>query len=149
MTTASSRLLNNSWIESSSVVLLRRKSSECDGKGSEATAPALGRRGFTLLRWAGRLRGVRHPLRPEGCRRMVRIAVQATSGAVRFGVAVQAESVERALRIAKKQDLGRNSEVTLPINSEVFFAAEPVAVSGSARPGRSAAKPGGRVFKGP
>ena len=73
---------------------------------------------------------------------MVRIAVQATSGAVRFGVAVQAESVERALRIAKKQDLGRNSEVTLPINSEVFFAAEPVAVSGSARPGRSAAKPG-------
>jgi hypothetical protein len=57
-------------------------------------------------------------------------------------VAVQTESVERALRIAKKQALGRNSEVTFPINSEVFFAAEPVTVSGSARPGRSAAKPG-------
>jgi hypothetical protein len=28
----------------------------------------------------------------------------------------------------------------------VFFAAEPIAVSGSARPGRSAAKPVGRVF---
>jgi hypothetical protein len=75
---------------------------------------------------------------------MVRIAVQASSGAARFSVAVQAESVERALEIAKKQDLGRNSEVTLPINSEVFFTAEPIAVSGSARPGRSAAKPGGR-----
>jgi len=73
---------------------------------------------------------------------MVRIAVQATSGVARFSVAVQAESVERALRFAKKQDLGRNSEVTFPINSEVFFAAEPVAVSDSARPGRSAAKPG-------
>ena len=79
----------------------------------------------------------------------MRIAVQATSGAARFSVAVQAESVERALEIAKKQDLGRNPEVTFPINSEVFFAAEPTAVSGPARPGRSAAKPGGRVFKLP
>ena len=81
-------------------------------------------------------------LRAEGCGGMVRIAVQATSGATRFSVAVQAESVERALEIAKKQDLERNSEVTFPINSEVFFAAEPIAVAGSARPGRSAAKPG-------
>ena len=62
----------------------------------------------------------------------MRIAVQATSGAARFSVAVQAESVERALEIAKKQDLGRNSEVTFPINSEVFFVAEPTATSGSA-----------------
>ena len=71
----------------------------------------------------------------------MRIAVQASSGAARFSVAVQAESVERALELAKKQDLGRNSEV--------FFGVEPVAVSGSARPGRSAAKPGGRVFNLP
>jgi hypothetical protein len=88
-------------------------------------------------------------LRAEGCGGMVRIAVQATSGAARFRVAVQAESVERAREIAKKQDLGRNSEVTFPINSEVYFAAEPVAVSGSARPGRSVTKPGGRVFNLP
>ncbi len=79
----------------------------------------------------------------------MRIAFQASSGAARFRVAVQAESLERALEIAKKQDLGRNSEVTFPINSEVFFASEPAAVSGSARPGRSAAKPGGRVFNLP
>jgi hypothetical protein len=74
---------------------------------------------------------------------MVRIAVQASSGAARFSVAVQAESIERALEIAKTQDLGRDPEVTFPINSEVYFAAKPVAVSGSARLGRSAAKPGG------
>ena len=80
---------------------------------------------------------------------MVRIAVQASSGAARFRVAVQAESIERALEIAKKQDLGRKSEVTSLINSEVLFAAEPVVVSGSAKPGRSAAKPGGRVFNLP
>ena len=80
---------------------------------------------------------------------MVRITAQASSGAARFRVAVQAESIERALEIAKKQDLGRKSEVTSLINSEVLFAAEPVAVSGSAKPGRSAAKPGGRVFKLP
>jgi hypothetical protein len=80
---------------------------------------------------------------------MVRITAQASSGAARFRVAVQAESIERALEIAKKQNLGRNFEVTFPINSEVFFAAEPSAVSGSARPGRSAAKPGGGVFKLP
>jgi hypothetical protein len=80
---------------------------------------------------------------------MVRIAVQASSGAARFRVAVQAESIERALEIAKKQDLGRNSEVTFLINSEVLFAAEPAAASGSAKPGKSAAKPGGRVFNLP
>jgi hypothetical protein len=84
-------------------------------------------------------------LRAEGCQ-MVRIAVQASSGAARFSVAVQAESIERALEIAKKQDLGRNSEATFPINSEVYFAAEPAAASGSAKPGKSAAKPGGRFF---
>jgi hypothetical protein len=80
---------------------------------------------------------------------MVRITAQASSGAARFRVAVQAESIERALEIAKKQDLERNFEVRFPINSEVLFAAEPSAVSGSARPGRSAAKPGGRVFNLP
>jgi hypothetical protein len=80
---------------------------------------------------------------------MVRIAVQATSGAARFRVAVQAESIERVLEIVKKQYLGRNSEATSPLNPEVFFAAEPAAASGSAKPGRSVAKPGGRVFNLP
>jgi hypothetical protein len=70
-------------------------------------------------------------LRAEGCE-MVRIAAQARSGAARFSVAVQAESIERAVEIAKKQILGRNCEVTFPMNSQVFFVAEPAATSGLA-----------------
>ena len=80
---------------------------------------------------------------------MVRIAVQATSGAVRFSVAVQAESVERALEIAKKQGLGRNSVVTFPITNRTPHWAPQRRTPRSARPGRSAATPGGRVFKLP
>ena len=63
---------------------------------------------------------------------MVRITAQASSGAARFRVAVQAESIERALEIARKQNLGRNCDVTFPTNSEVFFIAEPATTSGSA-----------------
>ena len=38
-------------------------------------------------------------------REMVRSVVQVRSGAARFSVAVQAESIERALEIARKQNL--------------------------------------------
>lgn len=65
-------------------------------------------------------------------RETVRNAVQVSSSAARFSVAVQAESIERALEIARKQNLGRNCEVTFPTNSEVFFVAEPATTSGSA-----------------
>ncbi len=68
---------------------------------------------------------------------MVRIVVQVRSGAARFSVAVQAESIERALEIAKKQNLGRNCEVTVPINLEAVFAAETAATSGSGGSGAS------------
>jgi hypothetical protein len=60
---------------------------------------------------------------------MVRIVVQVRNGAARFSVAVQAESIERALEIAKKQNLGRNCKVTVPTSSEAFFVAEPAAPS--------------------
>jgi hypothetical protein len=63
---------------------------------------------------------------------MVRSAVQVRSGAGRFSVAVQAESIERALEIANKENSGQNCDVTFPINSRVFFVAEPAATSGSA-----------------
>jgi hypothetical protein len=62
---------------------------------------------------------------------MVRIVVQIRSGAARFSVAVQADSIERALEIAKKQNLKRNCKVTVPINSEAFFVAERAATSKS------------------
>ena len=68
---------------------------------------------------------------------MVRIAVQATSGAARVRVAVQAESIERALEIAKKQNLEKDCEVTVPINSEALFVAEPAASSGPGGGGAS------------
>ena len=38
---------------------------------------------------------------------MVKIVVQVRSGAARFRVAVQAESIQRVLEIAKKQNLGK------------------------------------------
>ena len=66
---------------------------------------------------------------------MVRIVVQVRSGAARFSVAVQAESIERAPEIAKKQNLKRNCEGTGPTNSEAFYAAGPAATSGPGRPG--------------
>src|SRR5215203_314939 len=53
-------------------------------------------------------------LRAEGCQ-MVRSAVQVRSGAARFSVAVQAESIERALEIAKKQNLGRGCKGTFAV----------------------------------
>ena len=65
-------------------------------------------------------------------RETVRNAVQVRIGAARFSVSVQAESIQRALEIARKQNLGRNCEVTFPMNSQVFFVAEPAATSGLA-----------------
>jgi hypothetical protein len=38
---------------------------------------------------------------------MLKISVQAISGAARFSVAVQADSIERALEIVKRQNLGK------------------------------------------
>jgi hypothetical protein len=70
---------------------------------------------------------------------MVRIVVQVRSGAARFSVAVQAESIERALEIAEKQNLGRNCEVTVPLNSEAFFVAGLAATSGPAGRGDDSA----------
>ena len=63
---------------------------------------------------------------------MVRILVKVRSGAARFNVAVQAESIERALEIAKKQNLARTCGVASSVSSEVFFVAEPASRSGSA-----------------
>ena len=40
---------------------------------------------------------------------MVRISIQVSSGAARFRVMVQAESIERALEIAKKHNPGNES----------------------------------------
>jgi hypothetical protein len=52
---------------------------------------------------------------------MIRISVQVSSGAARFKVAVEAESIERALEIVARQNPGKDCEVLFPIHPETFF----------------------------
>jgi hypothetical protein len=58
---------------------------------------------------------------------MIRISVQVSSGAARFKVMVQAESIERALEIAERLNPGKACEVTFPIDPETFFVEDSVA----------------------
>jgi hypothetical protein len=57
---------------------------------------------------------------------MIRISVQVSSGAARFKVAVEAESIERALEIVARQNPGKDCEVMFPIHPETFFVEDPV-----------------------
>jgi coproporphyrinogen III oxidase-like Fe-S oxidoreductase len=52
---------------------------------------------------------------------MIRISVQVSRGTARFRVAVQAESIERALKSVARQYPGKVCEVTFPIDPETFF----------------------------
>ena len=61
---------------------------------------------------------------------MIRIAVQVTSGTARFGVAIQAESIEQALKIVARRNPGKECEVPFPIDPEVFFVEDSVATVG-------------------
>ena len=57
---------------------------------------------------------------------MVRISVQVSSGTARFRVAIQAESIERAVEIVASQNPGKACEVTFPIDPETFVVEDPV-----------------------
>ena len=57
---------------------------------------------------------------------MVRISVEVRSGAARFKVMVQAESIEQAMEIAKRHNPGKECQVAFPLDPETFFA-DPVA----------------------
>lgn len=57
---------------------------------------------------------------------MVRISVDVSSGAARFRVMVQAESIERALEIARRHNPSAECTVTFPIDPETFFARDSV-----------------------
>jgi hypothetical protein len=57
---------------------------------------------------------------------MIRISVLVSDGTARFRVAIQAESIERALEIVARQNPGRECEVAFPIDSEAFFVDETV-----------------------
>ncbi len=55
---------------------------------------------------------------------MVRISVEVSSGAARFRVSVQAQSIERALEIVQRQNPGKDCKVSFPIDTEPFFVEE-------------------------
>jgi hypothetical protein len=57
---------------------------------------------------------------------MIRISVHVSSGAARFSVSIQAESIERALEIVARQNPGKDCEVVFPIDPETFFVDEAV-----------------------
>jgi hypothetical protein len=57
---------------------------------------------------------------------MVRISVEVSSGAARFRVMVQAETIERALEIVARQNPGKACEVAFPIDPETFFVEDSV-----------------------
>ncbi len=57
---------------------------------------------------------------------MIRISVEVSSGAARFRVTIQAESIERALEIAKRHNPGKECRVTFPLDPEAFFVRDPL-----------------------
>ena len=57
---------------------------------------------------------------------MVKISVQVSSGTARFRVAIQAESIVRALEIVASQNPGKACEVTFPIDPETFVVEDSV-----------------------
>ena len=61
---------------------------------------------------------------------MIRISVHVGSGAARFGVTTQAESIERALEIVERQNPGKECEVAFPIDPETFFVDDSAATVG-------------------
>jgi hypothetical protein len=56
--------------------------------------------------------------------KMVRISVEVKSGSATFRVAVQAQSIERALQIAQRQNPTKECKVRFPIDPETFFGEE-------------------------
>ena len=58
---------------------------------------------------------------------MIRISVEVSSGAARFRVMIQAESIERALEIVARQNPGKDCVVTFPIDPETFFVEDSAA----------------------
>ena len=59
---------------------------------------------------------------------MIRISVRVSGGTARFGVAIQAESIERALEIVARQNPGKECEVAFPIDPETFFVDDAVGI---------------------
>jgi hypothetical protein len=61
---------------------------------------------------------------------MIEVLVEVGNDAARFGVAVRAESIQRAVGIAKVYYPGADARVAYPIDPEAFFVREPAAPAG-------------------
>lgn len=70
---------------------------------------------------------------------MVRISVEVGQGAVRYRVAVQAESIQRAVQIVEEMNQGNDFRVVFPIDPETFFVKDPTATAGLIEQEESAA----------
>jgi hypothetical protein len=57
---------------------------------------------------------------------MIRVSVQVSGDAAGFRVMVEAESIERALELARRHNPGKECEVTFPIDPETFFVEDSV-----------------------
>ncbi len=62
---------------------------------------------------------------------MIRISVEVGRGAARYRVAVQAESIERALEIVEGHNPGCEAKVAFPIDPEAFFLWGTAATTGA------------------
>jgi hypothetical protein len=73
-----------------------------------------------------------HPARDteREVREMVKVSVEVHSGAARFRVAIQAESIQRAMNLVVARYPGGNCRVKFPIEPEVFFVEDPTALTG-------------------
>jgi hypothetical protein len=61
---------------------------------------------------------------------MVKISVEIRSGRARFDVAVQAESIQRAVSFVKERYPKGNVQVKFPIEAKSFFVKDPSARRG-------------------
>jgi hypothetical protein len=61
---------------------------------------------------------------------MIRITIEVGRGATRYRVAVQAESIRRALEIVEGISPEGNFRVTFPIDPEAYFVKDPAATAG-------------------
>jgi hypothetical protein len=61
---------------------------------------------------------------------MVKVSMEVHSGAARFDVAVQAESIQQAVSFVQERYSKGNVRVKFPIESESFFVEDPTARRG-------------------
>ena len=65
---------------------------------------------------------------------MVRVSIEVDTGAARFGLAVRAESIGRALSLAETLFPGADVRLVSSIEPEGFFVEDPAARPGPVRP---------------